>query len=54
MKVMALNGTSLIPIKRKPRVIKGLYKTRGRKKSNLKVPRRPKGQQTLFQAWGQK
>ena len=54
MKVMGLNGTSLIPLKRKPRVIKGLYKTRGRKKSNLKVPRRPKGQQTLFQAWGQK
>ena len=54
MKVMGLNGTSLIPLKRKPRVIKGLYKSRSRKKSNLKVPRRPKGQQTLFQAWGQK
>ena len=50
----SIDHTSLIPLKRKPRVIKGLYKTRGRKKSNLKVPRRPKGQQTLFQAWGQK
>ena len=50
----SIDHTSLIPLKRKPRVITGLYKTRGRKKSNLKVPRRPKGQQTLFQAWGQK
>ena len=50
----SIDHTSLIPLKRKPRVITGLYKTRSKKKSNLNVPRRPKGQQTLFQAWGQK
>ena len=53
MKVMALDGTTLIPIKRKPRVITGLYKTRGNRKRS-KLGRKPKGQQTLFQAWGQK
>ena len=45
MKVMALDGTSLIPLKRKPRVITGLYKTRGNRKRS-KLGRKPKGQQT--------
>ena len=53
VKIGDLNGHSMIPLKRKPRVITGLYKTKGNRKKSL-LGRRPKGQQTLFQAWGQK
>ena len=53
VKIMSLTGTSMIELKRKPRVITGLYKTKGNRKKSL-LGRKPKGQQTLFQAWGQK
>ena len=53
VKIGDLNGHSMIPLKRKPRVITGLYKTKGNRKKSL-LGRKPKGQQTLFQAWGQK
>ena len=53
VKIMSLTGTSMIELKRKPRVITGLYKTKGNRKKSL-LGRKPKGQQTLFQAWGKK